>query len=168
MKRRTILRGATLLPFLSEFPNETSESVVNQELSNKKIIKPKRLKVGDTLGVIAPSSALSEERVTRAVNNLTNLGFKIKLGKNVRAQNGYLAGTDAERLEDLHWAFSDPEVDAVWCIRGGYGATRLLPNKDFWIFFNQFKINIWQQSRRPITTANAPNGIDFRVAKSPM
>ena len=98
MKRRTILRGATLLPFLSEFPNKTSESVVNQELSNKKIIKPKRLKVGDTLGVIAPSSALSEERVTRAVNNLTNLGFKIKLGKNVRAQNGYLAGTDAERL----------------------------------------------------------------------
>ena len=142
MKRRTILRGATLLPFLSEFPNETSESVVNQELSNKKIIKPKRLKVGDTLGVIAPSSALSEERVTRAVNNLTNLGFKIKLGKNVRAQNGYLAGTDAERLEDLHWAFSDPEVDAVWCIRGGYGATRLLPKVDFKLIKKNPKIFI--------------------------
>ena len=130
------------MPFLSEFPNETSESIVNQELSNKKIIKPKRLKVGDTLGVIAPASALSEKTVTRAIENLTNLGFKIKLGKNVRAQNGYLAGTDAERLEDLHWAFSDPEVDAVWCIRGGYGATRLLPKVDFKLIKKNPKIFI--------------------------
>ena len=130
------------MPFLSEFPNKTSESVVNQELSNKKIIKPKRLKVGDTLGVIAPSSALPEKTVTRAIENLTNLGFKIKLGKNVRAQNGYLAGTDAQRLEDLHWAFSDSEVDAVWCIRGGYGATRLLPNVDFKLIKKNPKIFI--------------------------
>ena len=130
------------MPFLSEFPNKTSESVVNQELSNKKIIKPMRLKVGDTLGVIAPSSALSEKTVTRAIENLTNLGFKIKLGKNVRAQNGYLAGTDTQRLEDLHWAFADPEVDAVWCIRGGYGATRLLPKVDFKLIKKNPKIFI--------------------------
>lgn len=130
------------MPFLPEFPNKTSESIVNQELSNKRIIKPKRLKVGDTLGVIAPSSALPEKTVTRAIENLTNLGFKIKLGKNVRAQNGYLAGTDTQRLEDLHWAFSDPDVDAVWCIRGGYGATRLLPNVDFKLIKKNPKIFI--------------------------
>ena len=127
MKRRTILRGATLLPFLEN----STQSIVNQSFRNKKIIKPKRLNFGDTLGVIAPASSLPEHVIERAVQNLTSLGFKIKLGANVRAQNGYLAGTDAQRLEDLHWAFSDKSVDAVWCIRGGYGVTRLLPQVNF-------------------------------------
>lgn len=142
MQRRAILRGATLLPFMGNFSNETTELIVNQELSNKKIIKPKRLKAGDTLGVIAPASALSEKVILRAIENLTNLGFKIKLGKNLREQKGYLAGTDEQRLEDLHWAFSDPEVDAVWCIRGGYGVTRILPKVDFKLIKRNPKIFI--------------------------
>jgi muramoyltetrapeptide carboxypeptidase len=130
MKRRDILRGATLLPFLSE-QNRLPIVSKSSEQKQKKLIKPRRLQKGDTLGVIAPSSSLSEQVVEKAIQNLTNLGFKVKLGKHCRAQNGYLAGTDAQRLEDLHWAFSDPEVAAVWCIRGGYGATRLLPDVDF-------------------------------------
>ena len=142
MKRRAILRGATLLPFMANSSNETTELIVNQELSNKKIIKPKRLKAGDTLGVIAPASALSEKVILRAIENLTSLGFKVKLGKNVREQKGYLAGTDEQRLADLHWAFSDPEVDAVWCIRGGYGVTRILPKVDFKLIKRNPKIFI--------------------------
>ena len=128
MERRDLLKGAATLPF---FTLNTTENVENQLVKHKKIIKPKRLKQGDTLGVIAPSSALPPNVIERAIKNLEGLGFKLKLGKNCRNQRGYLAGTDAERLEDLHWAFSDPEVDAVWCIRGGYGATRLLPYINF-------------------------------------
>jgi muramoyltetrapeptide carboxypeptidase len=143
MTRRDLLRGASALPFLT---SETAQTVVNQQLNSaiksKKIIKPKRLKAGDTLGVIAPSSSLSDKTIETAVSNLTELGFKVKLGKNVRAKNGYLAGTDAQRLEDLHWAFSDPEVDAVWCIRGGYGATRILPQVDFKLIKKHPKIFI--------------------------
>ena len=139
MKRREILRGAAALPFLTL---NAPESVANTALRHKKIIKPKRLKKGDTLGVIAPSSSLPPHVVERAIKNLEGLGFKLKLGKNCQKQNGYLAGTDAERLEDLHWAFSDPEVDAVWCIRGGYGATRLLPNIDFKLIKKNPKIFI--------------------------
>ena len=133
MKRRTILRGLPLAPFLNEniFIHSNTQDVVNQELICKKTMKPKRLKLGDTLGVIAPSSAINDNKIEQAIKSLTDLGFKLKLSKNLRAQNGYLAGTDAQRLEDLHWAFSDQEVDAVWCIRGGYGATRILPNVDF-------------------------------------
>lgn len=133
MKRRTILRGLPLAPFLNEniFIHSNTQDIVNQELICKKTIKPKRLKLGDTLGVIAPSSAINDNKIEQAIKSLTDLGFKLKLSKNLRAQNGYLAGTDAQRLEDLHWAFSDKEVDAVWCIRGGYGATRILPNVDF-------------------------------------
>ena len=139
MKRRDVLRGAATLPFFTI--NET-KSVENQSFKHKKIIKPKRLKLGDTLGVIAPSSALPPHVVEKAIQSLEGLGFKLKLGKNLNQQRGYLAGTDAERLEDLHWAFSDPEVDAVWCVRGGYGATRLLPNIDFKLIKKNPKIFI--------------------------
>jgi muramoyltetrapeptide carboxypeptidase len=147
MKRRTILRGLTIAPFLNGkiFANNSPQRIVNQELidcKKSKIIKPKRLQAGDTLGVIAPSSAIPEHVIEKALENLTNLGFKLKLGKNVRASKGYLAGTDEQRVEDLHWAFSDPEVDAVWCIRGGYGATRILPMVDFKIIKKNPKIFI--------------------------
>ena len=128
MERRDILRGAATLPFL------TLNTTENLDMSNdkrKRVIKPKRLKQGDTLGVIAPSSSVPDHVVERAIKNLEDLGFKVQLGKNCRNQRGYLAGTDAERLEDLHWAFSDKSIDGIWCIRGGYGATRLLPNIDF-------------------------------------
>lgn len=144
MKRRTILRGLSIAPFLNEkiFANNPTQTIVNQDFKHRKIIKPKRLRVGDTLGVIAPSSAIPEYMIEKALENLTKLGFKLKLGKNVRASLGYLAGTDEQRIEDLHWAFSDPEVDAVWCIRGGYGATRILPKIDFKIIKKNPKIFI--------------------------
>jgi muramoyltetrapeptide carboxypeptidase len=147
MKRRTILRGLPFAPFLNEkiFANNSPQLTVNQGLidcKKSKIIKPKRLHVGDTLGVIAPASAIPEHVIEKALENLTNLGFKLKLGKNLRASKGYLAGTDEQRVEDLNWAFSDPEVDAVWCIRGGYGATRILPMIDFKIIKKNPKIFI--------------------------
>ena len=144
MKRRTILRGLTLAPFINQniLDNSNTQAVVNQELMLKKTIKPKRLKLGDTLGVIAPSSALPEQMVVKALANLEGLGFKLKLGKYIREKNGYLAGTDSQRVEDIHWAFSDKEVDAVWCLRGGYGATRILPIIDYNIIKNNPKIFI--------------------------
>jgi muramoyltetrapeptide carboxypeptidase len=144
MKRRTILRGLTLAPFINQniLDNSNTQAVVNQELMLKKIVKPKRLKLGDTLGVIAPSSALPEHMVVKALANLEGLGFKLKLGKYIREKNGYLAGTDSQRVEDIHWAFSDKEVDAVWCLRGGYGATRILPNIDYNIIKKNPKIFI--------------------------
>jgi muramoyltetrapeptide carboxypeptidase len=144
MKRRTILRGMAFTPFINQniLDNSNIQDIVNQELMLKKTMKPKRLKLGDTLGVIAPSSALPEHVVTKALANLEGLGFKLKLGKYIREKNGYLAGSDSQRVEDIHWAFSDNEVDAVWCLRGGYGATRILPNIDYNIIKKNPKIFI--------------------------
>ena len=127
MKRRELLKGMATLPFLAQ-----SVLAEKREVSdNKKIIKPKRLSKGDTVGVIAPASGLSAEDFDKALQNMADLGFKTKVGKNARNKNGFLAGTDQQRLEDLHWAFSDAEIDAVWCVRGGYGVSRLLPAVDF-------------------------------------
>jgi muramoyltetrapeptide carboxypeptidase len=144
MKRRTILRGLGFAPFLDKniFINNNTQSIVNQDIIKNKVIKPKRLKKGDTLGVIAPSSSLPDHVVEKAVKNLEGLGFKVILSKNARAEKGYLAGTDAQRVEDFHWAFSNKSIDAVWCIRGGYGATRILPMIDFNIVKKNPKIFI--------------------------
>ncbi|MBK8427713.1 MAG: LD-carboxypeptidase [Lewinellaceae bacterium] len=96
-----------------------------------KLHKPPRLRAGMTIGLIAPASPFSAEKLAAAQQNLAALGFNVKESVHLHAQNGYLAGSDAQRLEDLHWAFSNPAIDAVWCIRGGYGCSRLLPYIDF-------------------------------------
>lgn len=96
-----------------------------------KIIKPRRLSKGDTVAVIAPSSGIEQEGFEKALRNLSDLGLKTKVGKYARGQNGFLAGSDRERLEDLHQAFGDRDVKAIWCVRGGYGSSRILPNLNF-------------------------------------
>jgi len=97
----------------------------------KRKLKAKLLKKGDTLGLITPASAVSDEKFEKALKNFKDLGFKVKYTKNARAKNGYLGGTDQQRLDDLHQMFADPEVDGIWCVRGGYGCTRLLPFIDY-------------------------------------
>ena len=97
----------------------------------KRLLKAKRLKAGDTIGLISPGSAASDESFEKAVKNLKDLGFKLKYAKNVRAKHGYLAGTDQQRLDDLHSMFADQEVDGIWCVRGGYGCGRLLPHINY-------------------------------------
>ncbi|MBN8683025.1 MAG: LD-carboxypeptidase [Chitinophagales bacterium] len=95
------------------------------------LVRPDRLRVGARVALIAPASPVTEEKITKALGNLAMLGYAVQEGKFLRVHNGHLAGTDAQRLEDLHWAFSDPLIDAVWCVRGGYGCTRLLPMIDY-------------------------------------
>lgn len=91
------------------------------------VIKPARLKKGDTIGLISPASSPDDlSRVEESTKYLERLGYKVKIGKNVGNYHGYLAGTDDERLEDLHSMFSDKTVKAIMCLRGGYGAFRLL------------------------------------------
>ena len=103
----------------------------SKNLLMKKCIKPKRLSAGDTIGLIAPSSSITDAKLEKAIGNMESLGLKVKLGKYVKEVNGYLAGTDAQRLEDLHNMFADDSVDGIWCIRGGYGATRILPKINY-------------------------------------
>lgn len=126
MKRRELLKALAAFPFLAG-------TVFGQSKRAKKIkiIKPKRLKKGDTVAVVAPAGSVGEEAVEKSLQNLESLGLKAKVGGNARVVNGFLAGTDRQRLDDLHAAFADKEVSAVWCVRGGYGATRLLPDIDY-------------------------------------
>jgi muramoyltetrapeptide carboxypeptidase len=149
MKRRDLLKTMATLPFLAQ--SVLSE---NRKVSgNKNIIKPKRLIKDDTVAVIAPSSGVSAEDFEKALQNLADLGFKTKIGKSARARNGFLAGTDKERLDDLHQAFSDAEVKAVWCVRGGYGASRFLPDLNFNLIKKNPKILIGYSDITALHTA---------------
>ncbi|TDL33110.1 LD-carboxypeptidase [Jeotgalibacillus sp. S-D1] len=92
---------------------------------------PKRLKRGDTVGVIAPASPPNIQNLEKSYSFLTQLGLKVRLGNYVHKVNGYLAGSDEERLEDLHAMFEDPSVDGIICAGGGYGTARIASKIDY-------------------------------------
>jgi muramoyltetrapeptide carboxypeptidase len=74
---------------------------------------------------------LERDDLTRAQELCRALGYAPVLGTNAPSRHGYLAGRDDQRLADLNGALEDPEIDAIWCIRGGYGALRLLDRVDY-------------------------------------
>lgn len=94
--------------------------------------KPKRLAQGDTVGVIAPASnAWENDDVRYALEIVESLGFKAKPGQFLFKRDGYLAGRDEERANDVQSMFEDDQVDAIMCLRGGYGTLRMLHHLDF-------------------------------------
>ena len=95
-------------------------------------VKPPRLKAGDTVGLVLPSFVQWDPvSIDILLETLQALGLKGKLGRHVNDRRGYFAGRDEDRAADLNAMFADPEVDAVHCIRGGWGAARLLPLLDW-------------------------------------
>ncbi|KPN94825.1 LD-carboxypeptidase [Lysinibacillus sp. ZYM-1] len=95
------------------------------------MIRPKTLKKGDTIGLMSASGATPSERLQPAIASIEKLGLKVVIGETCHARHGYLAGTDDQRAADVHRMFQDPTIDGIFCIRGGYGATKILPLLDF-------------------------------------
>lgn len=95
------------------------------------IIKPKALKLGDTIGITAPAGGATEKNIKLAKEQLEGLGFKIKLAPSCFATYGYLAGKDKLRADDLNSMFNDRHIDGIICLRGGYGSTKILNKIDF-------------------------------------
>jgi len=95
-------------------------------------IKPKKLRKGDVIGIISPASSADDPNlVNNGIRYIESLGYRVETGKNLNKNRGYLAGTDEERLEDIHQMFRDKNVKAIFCLRGGYGAFRLLDKIDY-------------------------------------
>ncbi|MEQ6353889.1 LD-carboxypeptidase [Lysinibacillus sp. M3] len=95
------------------------------------MIRPKALKKGDTIGLISASGATPPEKFLPAVKSIEKLGFKVVAGETCSARHGYLAGSDELRASEVNQMFRDPTIDGIFCIRGGYGATKILPLLDF-------------------------------------
>ncbi|TFB21075.1 LD-carboxypeptidase [Filobacillus milosensis] len=92
---------------------------------------PKSLNEGDTVGIIAPASPPNINNLEKALPFLESLGLKVKLAPYVKEVQGYLAGSDQQRLLDLHQMFEDESVDAIFCAGGGYGTGRLASMIDY-------------------------------------
>ena len=97
------------------------------------VIKPKPLRRGDTIGLVGISGALHEPetRFEKMLEAIDALGYKVIVADSCREEYGYLSGTDASRAKGLNQMFRDDRVDAVVCMRGGYGVTRMLDRVDF-------------------------------------
>jgi muramoyltetrapeptide carboxypeptidase len=90
-----------------------------------------KIKKGSKIGVIAPAFQPDKEKLDKGLAYLLDSGYKVVRGKSLDAIYGYLAGNDLLRVDDLHTMFSDPEVDAIICARGGWGCLRILDQLDY-------------------------------------
>lgn len=99
-----------------------------------RLLKPAPLRPGDTIAVVSPASPIAAycpARLRRGVEALEALGFRVVLGAHASARHGHTAGTRAERVEDLHRAFADPEVQAIITTIGGFNSNQLLDALDY-------------------------------------
>lgn len=103
--------------------------------------KPKRLRQGDTIGIIAPAGAVYiEQNIINGVKILENLGYKVILGKSCSLKYGYLAGEDLIRAEDFNGFFNNDDINAIICLRGGYGSARIIDKINYDIVKDKPKI----------------------------
>jgi len=103
-------------------------------------IKPRALKNGDCIGIVALSEPVDKEQLERGLNRLQSDGFRVKLGKHLFERVGHLAGTDVQRAGDLMEMFTDMSVDAIFCGSGGANGARILPLLDYNVIAKHPKI----------------------------
>ena len=99
--------------------------------TGRPMIYPALLEKGDTIMFVAPAGELDRERMELARKRLERCGYRTKQRPDLFTVDGYLAGSDARRAEELMQAFADPEVKAVFPGTGGYGAMRILDLLDY-------------------------------------
>ena len=104
------------------------------------MLKPPRVRSGALVGVMAPASPVREEYVDRGLAELERLGFRTRVGTHLYARGRYTAGGWKQRRDDLLALWNDPDVEAIFCARGGYGSMELLASLDPDIFRERPKV----------------------------
>ncbi len=89
--------------------------------------KPKPLKKGATIGVVAPAGCIDEASLKAGAEAIRACGFKVELSEHISSRKGYLAGSAEQRALDLEAFFRRDDVDGIFCARGGFGSVQLLP-----------------------------------------
>lgn len=95
------------------------------------MMRPDPLRPGDKVALLAPSGPVPSGRLPAIVQGIRDMGLEPEVYESLYGRHGYLAGSDELRAADLNRAFKDPEIRGVLCVRGGYGAQRILPLIDF-------------------------------------
>lgn len=102
-----------------------------------KIIIPPYLKPGDMIGITSPAGYILREGIIPAATLMQQWGFKIRVGYTIGKKDFTFGGTDEERLQDFQMMLDDPQIKAIMCARGGYGAIRIIDKLDW----TKFKAN---------------------------
>jgi muramoyltetrapeptide carboxypeptidase len=92
---------------------------------------PPPLRPGDMIGVAAPAGSIDRPALEAGIAYLESRGFRLRRGRHIGDRYGYLAGADADRLSDLNSLLADPDLAAIWFVRGGYGSGRIIDRIDF-------------------------------------
>ena len=111
-------------------------------------IKPPKLQAGDGIGIVAPASPVEPGELQTAMDLLISKGYNVITAPHLYDSLDYLAGGDDVRLEDLHYMFSNTDIKAVLCARGGYGTPRLLDRIDFALIEQNPKIIVGYSDMR--------------------
>jgi muramoyltetrapeptide carboxypeptidase len=109
-------------------------STLAPKKAGRSLIRAGRLRPGDRVAVVAPAGPVVPERLDRGLAVLESWGLSVGVGEHTRGVHerfGYLASDDAARADDLMRAWCDPEVQAVFCARGGYGVQRMVDLLDW-------------------------------------
>jgi muramoyltetrapeptide carboxypeptidase len=131
------------------------------------VIKPRALRPGARLAVVSPASTPKRELVERGLAQFEALGYEVVLGNHALDSGPlYYAGSLKDRLDDLHRAFADCEVDGIICTRGGWGSAELLPHLDaelirknpkaFIGYSDHTSLHVWLQDEANLTSFYAP------------
>lgn len=100
-------------------------------LNGQALVKPNRLHLGDTIGLIAPGWLITEAQLNESIEQIKQFGYVPFYSQRILGVNGYFSGTDKERAADLNEMFLNPHVKAIFCVNGGYGCTRILNLLDY-------------------------------------
>jgi muramoyltetrapeptide carboxypeptidase len=108
--------------------------------SNLRLIRPKKLKQGDLVGVVAPAGPVDPAHLEAGLGVIRGMGFQPVLGRFVNDRKHFLAGEDEDRADDLMVMFQNPDIKAIFCARGGYGVNRILSLLDPKIIHKNSKV----------------------------
>lgn len=96
------------------------------------MVFPERLEKGDLVALVSPSSPTTPERVDACAELIRGMGYEVLVGSSCKKKvHGYLAGDDMERAKDINEMFANQKVKAIFCIRGGYGSSRIMRYLDY-------------------------------------
>lgn len=92
---------------------------------------PVSLQKGDTIALVATARKNIDDNLKPAIDLAHRWGLEVVIGKTIGLDNNQLAGTDAERAADFQQQLDNPNIKAIWCVRGGYGTVRMIDLLDF-------------------------------------
>lgn len=99
--------------------------------AQQQMITPAALQKGDTVAIVATARKYTDNNLKPAIDLLHSWGLEVVIGKSIGLDNNQLAGTDEQRAADFQTQLDNPNIKAIWCVKGGYGTVRIIDLLDF-------------------------------------